>query len=160
MYQAVIQCQTINKRFEHRSRRSDRIDHIDMPKAGIIIKINRSYPAAHTHISMINNDHCQRTARWQSSFPVLRQFFQTTLKTGIQRSNDFVAFAFTEHHARKQRCQLRHLSGCQPDGLFTRFFYLLTGPHTLRSHPIEHFITCGLGTFRPAIRTQSAGRLW
>ena len=77
--QAFIQRQTINKRFEYRSRRSDRIDHIDMPKAGIIIKINRSYPAAHTHISMINNDHCQRTARWQSSFPVLRQFFQTTL---------------------------------------------------------------------------------
>ncbi len=78
-------------------------------------------------------------------FPVLRQFFQTSLKTGIQRSTILSLLLLPSI--------MRENSGasCAFVGVPARWVLPLTllpahGPHTLHGHPFEHFITRGFGT--------------
>jgi hypothetical protein len=54
-----------------------------MAKPGVIVNVDRSHPATHFHIRMIDDDHCQRTACRQAGFPVHRQFFKLPLQGRI-----------------------------------------------------------------------------
>ncbi len=82
-----------------------------------------------------------------TALPVLRQFFQTSLKTGIQRSSDLSLLLLPSI--------MRENSGasCGIVGGPARWVLPLTllpahGTHTLHGHPFEHFITRGFGTLR------------
>ena len=59
MDQSIVERHTVDKRFKYRSRGSDRIHHIHMAEAGVIVNIHRTDPAAHFHIGMIHDDHRQ-----------------------------------------------------------------------------------------------------
>ncbi len=91
MDQPFIHRHTIHKRFQYRSRRSDRRHHIDMSKSTVVTDVYRSHPAAYLHCTVIHDDHRQRTARRQARFPVKRHLFQLTLQPGIERGGDFSA---------------------------------------------------------------------
>ena len=75
------------------------------------------------------------------------------MQSCIQRGDYFCVTTFTQHHAGKERCQLRHLPGSQPDRLFTGLFHLLLRPDALSQHAVEHFVPRRFGTFRPAQTT-------
>ncbi len=127
-----------------------------MAETAVVVDVNRSHPAAHLHIAVIDHDHRQRTAGRQTRFPVQRQLLQLALECGVEGCHHFGVTAFAEHHAREQRRQLWHLPGSQPYRLFLRLCYLLRGPDALRGHTFENFVTCCLGTLRPAVRAQAA----
>ncbi len=136
-----------NKRFEHRPWRSDRIDHINMTKRESSLRSTEP-TQPRTRISYDQPRSSPVSCAVVIVLSSLRQFFQTSLKTGIQRSNDFVVLLLPSI--------MRENSGasCGICRVPARWVLPLTllpahGTTHLHGHPFEHFITRGFGTLRP-----------
>ncbi len=78
--------------------------------------------------------------RWQSSFPVLRQFFQTSLKTASSVVT-ILSLLLLPSIMRENAVPVAAFVGVPARWVLPLTLYPLTGPHTLHGHPFEHFIT-------------------
>ncbi len=80
------------------------------------------------------------SARWQPPFPVLRQFFQTSLKTASSVVT-ILSLLLLPSIMRETAVPVAAFVGVPARWVLPLTFYLLTGPHTLHGHPFEHFIS-------------------
>ncbi len=78
----------------------------------------------------------------ESSFPVLRQFFQTSLKTGIQVVT-ILSLLLLPSIMRENSGAVAAFVGVPARWVLPLTLLPVTGPHTLHGHPFEHFITRG-----------------
>ena len=90
MNKTILERETIDERFEGRSRRAHGTGHVHLPCPPLIEIIRRTDPRQHVAALIVHGDNGDGNIRSQRDGAVARQRLQDLLQSGIQRQCDDV----------------------------------------------------------------------